>query len=364
MRISVLGQPYVTPSLGAWLKEQLRCLKWRECLMATALISDDAVDDFLADLQLFVALGGSVVVYTGVDLDTSASALRRLQDLVNTRVYIVHDGAGRATFHPKVYLFKNEHSASLVVTSANFTRAGLWYNFEVSVILDLDLPQEEYVVTQLRQAVESWTDVERGLCSELGSALLDALLKSGVVSHQTQAKRVTTALPQGIFKQATVAVPDAFSPRFFFLTLLPGDLPQRGSSPEIRITKFIRDRAPDFWGWQSPPPPDPETGRISRSIKVGYLGRTLDAVLRDFPPRKPGGTKASGDFRLGNIAPLWHAFQQVEDILMLERLDRASTTFTARVILAGSSQHTSLLPRMSSYEGARSRGYVKKYLYL
>lgn len=366
MRITVLGQPCPSCSLGNWIREQLRQLCWNSCLFVTAVVTNDAVKDLRSDLDFFACTGKEITIYTGLDLDVDTLALQNLLEIPKTTIYIIHNPHQQSIFHPKLYVFKNESQAAIAVSSANFTRAGLWYNFEIGLLVEVDLPQEISLLNDLTTLVKNWESPEKGLCVKLDSDILDQLRKETESPRKpdtTETKKLSPKLPP-VFRSVPIPHPQVFSPRYFFMTILPGDLPQKGSSPEIRITKYIRNQHPSFWGWTVPPPPDPETGRSDRMITITYLQKTFRAVLRDFPAKKPKAVKASGDFRLGNIGLLWHAFKQPEDILMLERLDAEATKYRAEILYVGSPEHTSVVSLMTPHPWAKSEGFTKKYLYL
>ncbi|UUZ46566.1 phospholipase D family protein [Massilia sp. B-10] len=58
------------------------------------------------------------------------------------QVNIFHNNIGRSTFHPKIYLFEGQTSATVFVGSNNFTEGGFYSNYEASVRGDFSLPLE------------------------------------------------------------------------------------------------------------------------------------------------------------------------------------------------------------------------------
>src|SRR5699024_4974572 len=113
----------------------------------------------------------------GVDVGgTSAEGLADLLDVLETRgkVYVFRNAAS-PTFHPKVYLFKNDSEAEIAIGSGNLTEGGLFTNYEASFRLRLDLSDEDdkSILESVSSTLDTWSTPTSGMCYLLDSELLD-----------------------------------------------------------------------------------------------------------------------------------------------------------------------------------------------
>jgi len=76
-----------------------------------------------------------VNITIGIDAGgTSVEGLVNLMDALENRGNIwIFRNANSSTFHPKIYLFRNEELADLVIGSGNLTEGGLFTNYEGSI---------------------------------------------------------------------------------------------------------------------------------------------------------------------------------------------------------------------------------------
>lgn len=364
MRQIIIGQPHGPVTLADWLRDKLKAGACRQVTFAVAMVTDDGLDELWSELWVLLNNPGSqFTVYVGIDLDTTESALQRLLSLPNTSVYIIHDGSNTVTYHPKAYIMECSDQAAIAIGSANLTHAGLNTNLELTVAIELDLPAEMHLLQQIKSVISTWANPATGACQQLTPHLLNQLTSSGAVAKAPTPSRHKPAAPSPtgapLFNPITAARQPMYKPRFFFMTVTPGDLPARGSSPEIKVTKYVKNLQPSFWGAQSSYTYNSQNGSYTRRVTVVFGGIPMDAELRDLPARKPSGTKASADFRLGNIGALWWSLQQADDIVMLERLDRAATRYRAGVIRVGSAEHSQLYPQMQAHPRS-----PRRYLYV
>lgn len=150
------------------------------------------------------------------------------------------------------------------------------------------------------------------------------------------------------------------------LSVLAVDLPVDGSSNEITPTKFIRNLRPQFWGWPNLfEGPDAVTGQYRRQIAVRYGNQVVNAYLQDFPGRKPDGTKASADFRIGAIAPIVADLNQEDDLVIFTQTAEPNVDFEVSVVRVENPQHDELMNGLQIYNRSRSaNGTYRKYRYI
>ncbi len=91
----------------------------------------------------------------------------------------------------------------------------------------------------------------------------------------------------------------------------------------------------------------------------------IDAYLLDFPGRKPDGTKASADFRLGSIAPIVGDLHQENDLIVFSISTEAGVDYFAQVVRVGDPEHEQLMNGMQLYSRSRSQnGTYRKFKYV
>ena len=115
-----------------------------------------------------------------IDIDnTSAEGLQDLlwlaEGFENARVYVHHNENASQTFHPKVYVFRNESSATLLIGSNNITEAGLFANVEAA--LELEVPVSSPVLARVDAGLAAWTNAGTGLVRELDRSFWEELVQ-------------------------------------------------------------------------------------------------------------------------------------------------------------------------------------------
>jgi hypothetical protein len=91
-----------------------------------------------------------------------------------------------SVFHPKLYLFRNEEEARLIVGSNNITESGLYLNVEAGLQVDTDV--NAAVITQTLDALLSWKDTAGRLAVRLDPNFLARLSRDGYVPDEATAR--------------------------------------------------------------------------------------------------------------------------------------------------------------------------------
>lgn len=137
----------------------------------------------------FLRNGGHLSFVVGIDLkNTTFEGLQALLDLEQhgtCETYVYHNEAS-SVFHPKLYLFRNEEEARLIVGSNNLTAAGLYANVEAG--LQVDTGVEADVVVQAAEAIASWKDTASQLAVRLDSDFLTQLSAEGYVMDEATSR--------------------------------------------------------------------------------------------------------------------------------------------------------------------------------
>lgn len=360
----------------------------------------------------FRANGGSIEAIIGIDRrGTSVQALQLLHQLAN-RVFVFKNNDKGAIFHPKLYLLERGDSALVIIGSPNLTTSGLYVNYETSVRIELDLTikEDQEVFGRLNDIYRSFTNAHSDIIKQLDENFLERLVGAGLLldenerhagvaeaeepedaqsdkdgaaglfgslkipappatarkqrSGATRQPTQTSLIPDAWVEQRTVGSEGSET---FVLSVLDGDLPQRGSSNEIRITKGIRDANPSFWNWpEAFKGPHTETGQFHRDVRIRMGDKVFEAYLKDFPGQKPDGTKASADFRIGSIAPIVQELRAEEDLVILTRSKTGKIDYEAQVVRRTDSGYEEFAEGLIQHTRARSTstGTYKKYKYV
>ncbi len=293
--------PVGTVRLGDYLNSHLSDKRWTLFRAAIAFVKRSGVRHIRKCLTTF-SQRADVKLSIGVDFGgTSMEGLQDLLECLEGRgaIWIYHN-ENYSTFHPKIYMFRNESHADVLVGSGNLTEGGLYTNYEASLSVSLDLAVEAdaIMLSQIEGVLDSWSNLSRdtGAARELTDELLAELMTNGYVPTEVQARvaaqdadnilRAGSGIrPAPLFKRMPVprapallsSIPDEpddlreedyeiTSPEAvmtqlghstgFLMTLQKTDVgvgqTTQGTarrSPEVFIPLSARDYDPDFWGW-------------------------------------------------------------------------------------------------------------------
>jgi HKD family nuclease len=138
----------------------------------------------------FLSHGGQLSIIVGIDIqNTTREGLQALLDLEQhgrCETFVYHNEAG-SVFHPKLYLFRNEEEARLIVGSNNVTQSGLFVNVEAGLQVDTDV--DASVIEQAMDALSSWKDTSQNLAVRLDAPFLARLCHEGYVPDEARARR-------------------------------------------------------------------------------------------------------------------------------------------------------------------------------
>jgi len=398
MAISFVTHPKDSFRLGNFLIDSLNDNQWTDFRAAVAFIKRSGTKHIHNSLSKFVRRGGNVVITVGVDV--GGTTVEGLQDLLSAvanegEIFVFHN-ANSSTFHPKIYLFKNNDKAELFIGSGNLTEGGLFTNYEAALHVHLNL-QDKADLTLFRRVEETlqgWSNPKDGLCYRLTSDLVAQLVIQKQLPDEAAARAERTATSaskqyaavESMFKRhstpaapktspfepefpppspddeavladtqaetLTVEVPPPTTPqngnhRVFLMTLQKTDvgvgqttIGTQRRSPEIFIPLVCRDYDPEFWGWPDAFVPDP--GWTGPQDRNGYVKMDRMNVMI----RLAGSTfsvsiwynpdKKDMRIRGENI----RSAGIVGDILYLERADGTrGFTYYAEIIPQGTTRH-------------------------
>lgn len=217
--ISLIAHPHGSYRLGDFLIDNLNDADWTDFRASVAFVKKSGTEFILSGLKGFAG-ARNVSISVGVDHGgSSAEGLGQLIEAVGLKggIWVYKNSAN--TFHPKVYLFKNQGKADVIIGSGNLTKGGLFENAELGVRLKLDLTRsaDVKILQQLETILDLWSTAYPSICLPLDSALLSTLVASGDVPTEKQAaiamKAAKLALQPGAGKApspfGSAAIPKA-----------------------------------------------------------------------------------------------------------------------------------------------------------
>ncbi len=145
--------------------EELRSVQaghrhWHTAECAVAWVNYSGLRKVFDSLRDFLSKGGRVRVTVGLDFGrTTFEGLQLLLELerdADMSTHVFFDENPACTFHPKVFFFRNENEACLIVGSNNMTGAGLETNIEAA--LRIVGPLDDEALRGAREALEVWRD--------------------------------------------------------------------------------------------------------------------------------------------------------------------------------------------------------------
>ena len=158
---------------------------WDTLDIAVAWVRASGASYLEESLRSFLHHGGRLSFIVGIDLhNTTREGLQVLLDFEGhgaCETFVYHNEAG-SIFHPKIYLFRNEEEARLIVGSNNLTAAGLYSNVEAGLQVDTTL--EDVVIEEAADALSSWRDTTGSLAVRLDPAFLSDLVAEGYVVEE------------------------------------------------------------------------------------------------------------------------------------------------------------------------------------
>jgi hypothetical protein len=162
---------------------------WDTLDIAVAWVRASGMAYLSERLANFLQHGGQLSVIVGIDLqNTTREGLQALLDLEHygrCETFVYHNEAG-SIFHPKLYLFRNEEEARLIVGSNNITESGLYVNVEAG--LQVDTAADTAVIAQTLDALSSWKDTTSRLAVRLDKDFLASLVRDGYVPEEAAAR--------------------------------------------------------------------------------------------------------------------------------------------------------------------------------
>lgn len=353
-------QPAPANRLGDYLKASLSASgPWTQFRAAVAFAKRSGTKHIAPSLEDF-AKENQVEIIVGID--HHGTSFEGLSDLIEAvaprgRVIVFHNRLPY-TFHPKIYLFKSDTAAEVILGSGNLTEGGLFTNYEAALRLSFDLTDsiEAAKLRSIEDVLNTWADSARGTAKILDETLLNRLLDLGLIPKEalpapemrdavapqsTAAGNVEDEVeteplfaaqpePRAPTTPRTTKAEEVSKPRTgtkgFVMTLHRTDVgvgqtttgtPRR--SPEIFIPLSARNANPDFWKWPDAFTPDPSRRdkRDRSNVRMSLGGQIISVNMMTWPDRH--------DFRLRSEA--LRSAGSIGDIMRMEKVDDLACGF-------------------------------------
>jgi hypothetical protein len=183
-----ITQPFGEVRLGDFLLSHFADPEWTAFRAAIAFVKRSGTQFIRQPLRDFSGRG-QARISVGVDLfGTSREGLNDLLEATPGGQVFVYRNNGPYTFHPKVYLFKSEHRADVLVGSGNLTGGGLFTNYEASLAVSLDLgaPEDAAFLQLVEATLDVWSQPEQGTCYAVTPEFVEQLVAAGLVRTEAE----------------------------------------------------------------------------------------------------------------------------------------------------------------------------------
>lgn len=135
-----------------------------------------------------VEAGARLSLTIGIDLGgTSREVLEELLRW-NCEIFIFHNTISRATFHPKIYLFQSEESATFFIGSNNLTDGGFYTNYEAATRYDFIFPADAVEYNRLIIPLNSFINPNGTTVQRLDMELIQTLVARGELPSEAEAR--------------------------------------------------------------------------------------------------------------------------------------------------------------------------------
>jgi len=199
--LDLFGRPGEIETAGTWLKAQLNNTAWTEFRAIIAFAKSSGVGHIQGDLRSFATRPGVDTRMT-VGIDHGGTSLEAMQDLWRLleghgSLFAMHQepsNGQRPTFHPKLYQFRHQDAATVLIGSANLTEGGLFTNYEASVSIHIDHidPSTQELINNV-EAILDVCQTPGPTCKGVDEALLKSLYGRGLLPSEADIELVRSA---------------------------------------------------------------------------------------------------------------------------------------------------------------------------
>jgi hypothetical protein len=269
----------------------------QEVILVSAFVNYQTIMRLREQILGLVADGTIIRFIIGIDM--GGTSLETLRELITwgIEVTIIKNKRPGHTFHPKLFLIKNERMAVIVIGSHNLTDGGFYKNYECGVLNKYTLPDDSDAYHRAMNELGRFISPQGATAKNLTAELLEILSSSGLVptessrrqnsrrqrENETDSNRdspfgveiipAPARLPSILIERAIatyrpprprnvptptlpgdgeihpVIVEPEIQPESFFMKLGSMHIDNPKIPGEPRIPLAARDIAHEFWGW-------------------------------------------------------------------------------------------------------------------
>lgn len=218
-------------------------------------ISDSAVKSFRKSLERIINEGGTVEIIVGLNQVSkrSIAALENLYNICNgIGVYVFWNPDINVTFHPKCYLLKNPKDDKLCIWigSSNFTRQGLFSNYECNIHLVLESQKDKILIKQFEDYYAKLR--ESIYCHALADAKIKKLKGLKNIPRGEKPISLTPQISNDIKIIFGINESLTLPNNAFVMTLSKNDIDAKRFEPYFLIPIAALHVNKAFWGWPLP----------------------------------------------------------------------------------------------------------------
>lgn len=179
--MEIINQPKDS-NIGDRLKELLEKTeedRFDNFYIMVAYVKRSGVSRLKPSILTFKGNGGQVKSIAGIDQKTSSKQGIKMLFELSDDMYIYYNRRLTSTFHPKVYIFeKIDQKAVVFIGSSNLTCGGLYTNYEMNSVLELDLTQEtdREKFTEIKEFFNSYCNTSLDCCKQVSEELIQTLI--------------------------------------------------------------------------------------------------------------------------------------------------------------------------------------------
>lgn len=187
MKVRTITQPQL--QLGAEIDGLLsEARKYTRVVLVSAFVALRTILRLRKRLLAQKQTGAKLQLTIGIDLGgTSREVLEELLKW-DCEVYIFHNAIGRATFHPKIYLFEDSKNATLFVGSNNLTDGGFYTNYEAGVRWDFSLPADGGEYNKVTDSLKIFLKPTGETVQPLTKKLVEVLVARNDIPSEAEAR--------------------------------------------------------------------------------------------------------------------------------------------------------------------------------
>lgn len=239
--------------IGVEIQKTLDSAPKRTLFRATVgYISDSGMKQMEASLKKIISQNGTVEVIVGLN-QVSKKSIMALDTLHNIcggiGVFVFWNSNINVTFHPKCYMLTTPKNSKTFVWigSSNFTKPGLFSNYECNLHLVLEPKKDSQLITQ----IENYYSKIRNspYCHVLDMARLTQLKKvKGIPSGEKPthtSPKINDQLKNIFDLKTKIPLPK----KAFVMTLSKNDIDGKRGEPYFLVPISAKEENNAFWGW-------------------------------------------------------------------------------------------------------------------